>query len=252
MTEQLANSLQDPTTTLSGSITSVDTSLTVVDPTELPATGDYRIRIGTELILVGARSGDVLSSLTRGIEGTSAAAHAGGANVDLVLTAGGLTAFVTDPANQPGVALATTTLTNAQILALPLTPITVVTAQAGKSIFPILPVILRGTIAVDYGNLDATAAWSFTGGAQGGGTGFFVDIDPNISAPVDVVKANAQGYTTAPTQYLLAWNSVQAAQAAVTTDNQPLLLNLSNGVLGALTGGNSANSLTVIVPYVLL
>ena len=52
--------------------------------------GDFRIRIESELILVGARSSDTLSSLTRGIEGTSQVMHLTGENVELVLTAAGL------------------------------------------------------------------------------------------------------------------------------------------------------------------
>lgn len=61
-----------------------------------PATGDFRIEIDSELILVGARSGDTLESLTRGIEGTAAAAHNTGALVEHLLTAGALAVFVQD------------------------------------------------------------------------------------------------------------------------------------------------------------
>jgi hypothetical protein len=70
--------------TLAAGISSTDTSLTV-------ATGEgakfpdppFRIIIDNEIIEVGAKSGDTFSSLIRGVEGTTAAAHAAGASVEL-------------------------------------------------------------------------------------------------------------------------------------------------------------------------
>jgi hypothetical protein len=62
-----------------------------------PATGNFRILIGTEIIIVGARSGDTLSSLTRGAESTVAAAHNAGDAVTHELTAGALSTFATLP-----------------------------------------------------------------------------------------------------------------------------------------------------------
>jgi hypothetical protein len=62
-----------------------------------PATGNFRILIGTEIIIVGARSGDTLSSLTRGAESTAAAAHNAGDAVTHELTAGALGTFATVP-----------------------------------------------------------------------------------------------------------------------------------------------------------
>ena len=70
--------------TLAAGITATDTSLSV-------ATGEgakfpdapFRIIIDSEIIEVGAKSGDTFSSLIRGVEGTTAAAHAAGASVEL-------------------------------------------------------------------------------------------------------------------------------------------------------------------------
>lgn len=82
----------DFTTALNGGITAGATSLVVDDATKAPAT-PFRLKIDGELVLVGAKAGTTFSSLTRGIEGTVAAAHADGAPVEHVLTARTLQAF---------------------------------------------------------------------------------------------------------------------------------------------------------------
>jgi hypothetical protein len=93
MAEQLANNADG---TLNGAINSAVTSLTLQtgEGAAFPSTGNFRIVIDAEIILVGARSGDTLSSLTRGVEGTAAAAHANGAAVAHVLTKGGMDAYL--------------------------------------------------------------------------------------------------------------------------------------------------------------
>jgi len=70
--------------TLAAGITATDTSLTVAtgESTKFPD-APFRIIIDNEIIEVGAKSGDTFSSLTRGVEGTTAAAHAAGASVEL-------------------------------------------------------------------------------------------------------------------------------------------------------------------------
>jgi hypothetical protein len=77
-------------TTLNGAITNVATSLVVTSATGWPTLPQFRLRIDDELIVVGGVSGTTFSSLTRGAEGTAAAAHANGASVRPVLTAAGL------------------------------------------------------------------------------------------------------------------------------------------------------------------
>lgn len=75
-----------PTTSLSGSINDSVTSLTLSDGTGYP-TADFKIWVDSELILVGARSGASCTSLTRGHDGTPAAAHGNGASVRHVTSA---------------------------------------------------------------------------------------------------------------------------------------------------------------------
>lgn len=84
MAEQFAN---DYVTALDGAINDSVTSL-VVDGTP-PLAADFRIRIDDELMLVTGVAGSTLT-VTRGIEGSTPAAHADNAVVSHVLTADAL------------------------------------------------------------------------------------------------------------------------------------------------------------------
>jgi hypothetical protein len=105
--ESYANLAQD---TLASGISNVDVSATLVDASEFPSTGTFRIRIEDELIKVTARSSNVLT-IVRGQEGTTAVSHASGSTVTQVLTATGLQALGTvlhrtdTAANLPAAAL---------------------------------------------------------------------------------------------------------------------------------------------------
>lgn len=97
MAEQLAN---NAASTLNGGIDNAVTSLAVANGTVFPSSGNFRIIIDNELILVGARSGNTLSSLTRALESTSAASHSNGATVTHVLTKGGLDQYLLEKGYQ--------------------------------------------------------------------------------------------------------------------------------------------------------
>lgn len=97
MAEQFANEFR---TTLATAITAAQTTLTLtseigVGLNPAPA-APFRLRIDNELILVDARVGTLCSSLTRGIEGTTAAAHTAGAAVRQILTRQGLLTAITE------------------------------------------------------------------------------------------------------------------------------------------------------------
>lgn len=81
--ELITNNAQ---TTLSAGINNSVTSLSVASATLFPTTGNFRIRIGTELLLVTAVSGTTFT-VTRGIENTTAASHSSGDDVTLIVTA---------------------------------------------------------------------------------------------------------------------------------------------------------------------
>src|SRR5436190_15059667 len=94
-TETYANSptLSSPSsawTTLAGSILAGDTSLTVTAASAFPSSAQFRILIEDELLLVTAGAGTTTWTVTRGIESTTAAAHANGASVYHTLTAASL------------------------------------------------------------------------------------------------------------------------------------------------------------------
>lgn len=92
MVERLANFGE---TTLSGDLDGSQTTVTVSNGALFPSSGNYRIVVDEELMLVTARSTNDLT-VTRGIESTSAVAHTNGANVKMVLTAAGLTTFTSE------------------------------------------------------------------------------------------------------------------------------------------------------------
>jgi len=77
-------------TTLNGAILAGDTSLIVASFAAFPSSGQYRILIGDELLIVTAGQATLTWTVTRGAEGTTAAAHANGASIYHTLTAASL------------------------------------------------------------------------------------------------------------------------------------------------------------------
>ncbi len=90
MAEQLSN---NAVSNLSADISEFDTSLTVDDASAFPVSGDFRIICGDEIMLVTGVVGNTFT-VTRALENTNDVAHAGGAVVAHVLTAGGLDALI--------------------------------------------------------------------------------------------------------------------------------------------------------------
>lgn len=74
------------TTQLNGGISNTDTTI-VVDAGPTNMTGNFRIKIDNEIILVGTVSGTSFTGCTRGVEGTTAATHSDNAVVKHILTA---------------------------------------------------------------------------------------------------------------------------------------------------------------------
>jgi hypothetical protein len=72
---------------LAQAIDATATSFSVVDGSSFP-TDNFLISADDEIMLVGARSGNTFSSVTRGHEGTTAAAHVSGTAVENRFTAG--------------------------------------------------------------------------------------------------------------------------------------------------------------------
>ena len=78
--------------TLSGSIDASQTTLVVASATPFPTSGNFRIRIGTELLKVTGVASTTFT-VVRSQEGTPASSHASGENVDYELTAGAMDAI---------------------------------------------------------------------------------------------------------------------------------------------------------------
>lgn len=91
-TEKFANQAQDY---LASGINNSVTSLTLVSASEFPTSGNFRIRVDSEFMLVTAVSGNTFT-VTRGVESSTAVSHSAGAIVSLIMTAGSLNQFFTD------------------------------------------------------------------------------------------------------------------------------------------------------------
>lgn len=94
MAEQFSNRAQ---TTLNGGISNVTETIVVTSASAFPATGNFRILIDSEIILVTSVAGNTFTCTAgRGAESTTAAAHSNGATVTHVLTAGALDTGIDD------------------------------------------------------------------------------------------------------------------------------------------------------------
>lgn len=98
MAENFANNARS---VLTGRIVPGQTTLTVRNSTAFP-TPNFRIAVNSEYMLVTGVSGKTFT-VTRGIEGTTEAQHAAGADVVHVITVGGLSQFINDAIATGGV-----------------------------------------------------------------------------------------------------------------------------------------------------
>lgn len=161
------------------------------------------------------------------------------------------------PAANGGVVLVdTTTLTNAQILALPTTPITLISApSAGTRIKPI-GATFRSDFAAGYTNIDATYAacaiyWlgDFSQWAQ---TGIVDDAAATLTRFTDIFGAlGEETIDTIPyhDSFTNGWVIPNAVGVSL-SDGIALAVAMDNNGSGNLTGGNAANTLTITVYYV--
>ncbi len=82
-------------TTLNGGINNSTTSVVVTSAANFPATGNFRIVVDAELMLVTGVSSNTFT-VTRGYESTSAVTHSSGAQVAQVVTSGAIQQFRVD------------------------------------------------------------------------------------------------------------------------------------------------------------
>lgn len=91
MSEQVANGA---VATLANGMDGVTTTMVLTSAGSMPTSPNFRVRVGTELMLVTAGAGTTTWTVTRGVESTTATPHSAGEFVVHVLTAGGLNQFV--------------------------------------------------------------------------------------------------------------------------------------------------------------
>lgn len=147
---------------------------------------------------------------------------------------------------------ASVTLTDAQIKALPTTPVELVAAPgAGKILLILSAFMLLDTSAGAYTNVNAAA----TGGVDiGGAYGNFMQVlDPAGLVPAlegtDVLafKLDTAVYISGDQVY----NNV-AAYTVGDYVNTPIIIDLENSSDGNFTGGNAANTLKVTALYTII
>jgi hypothetical protein len=150
--------------------------------------------------------------------------------------------------------VATVDLTNAQVLALPTTPVTIVSAVAGKLLLPTYAALwakltadytnidANCTVEIDLGNANADWALSPTVEASGLASGLLASSGGNVI--VFATQQFAGGVGAAATSF-------EAAESDWVADGvgQPITLSVFNHASGNFTGGDAANKLRVTVQY---
>lgn len=160
---QFTNNAQ---TTLAADLTAGATSLSVASASGFPASGDFTIVVGSEIMLVTGVAGTVFT-VSRAQEGTSAAAHSSGATVQHVVTAAFLNAVGTKVADRVQRASGDVAVSSATFVDVTGMSITFTLARAARVVIGLVGTASHGTAGT--GNyIDFTVdGVSLSGGADG-------------------------------------------------------------------------------------
>jgi hypothetical protein len=226
----------------------------------VPATvqGDVLYASGTNTLAALAKN----ASATRYLSNTGTTNNPAWAQVALATGVSGILPVAnggTGSASGAALLTATVALTNAQILALPTTPITLVSAPgSGFAIQPFLVSLYSKTSAGAYTNIHAAAEIHTRFDATHQGMGYIVN-DTLITNGSATLATDLLGTTTNKRATLVPeqttenaddWGPLPFVASTTGFDNAALMLSMTNTV-GNLTGGNAANTLTVRIYYVI-
>lgn len=140
-------------------------------------------------------------------------------------------------------------LTDAQIKALPTTPVTVVTAPAaGSALLPLAAYLLARIPVTPYGTIDATASLTVThANANGPFNVTWDEQEGQVSQLLGAAGSNSLAFGTADKVLGSTLSNYADGADQSYYDGTALVLAAFNGAGGDFTGGASGNTLSVRV-----
>jgi len=166
----------------------------------------------------------------------------------------GITAMFTGLEGGGAVLSATVELTDAQIKALPTTPIEIIAAQGSdKMIFAVFATLQLKNYVADYTNIDATASLQLV--STGTSAGTLVNVAQNLGTSLGNILAAGDNTLNWLQLYQgIVSNTIVPATGSIPSDfnNQNLAIKINNQGDGNLTDGDSSTTLKVTVYYVVV